>query len=65
MVELGIAAGFEGQLIPFRGSPEALTEVLAGRVDIYFVPLPPAISFIREGKLTALAVSNGKRAEAG
>lgn len=64
MERFRIAAGFEGQLVPFRGSPEALTEVLAGRVDIYFVPLPPAISFIREGKLVALAVSNSKRAEA-
>jgi tripartite-type tricarboxylate transporter receptor subunit TctC len=29
-----LAAGFEGQLVPFKGAPEALTEVLAGRVDL-------------------------------
>jgi tripartite-type tricarboxylate transporter receptor subunit TctC len=59
-----IAAGFTGQLVPFRGAPEAVTEVLAGRVDVYFVPLPPAVALIREGKLLALAVSNSKRAAA-
>ncbi len=58
MERFRIAAGFTGQLVPFRGAPEALTEVLAGRVDVYFAPLPPAISFIRDGKLLALAVSS-------
>ena len=42
----------------------ALTEVMAGRVDIYFCPLPPAISLIREGRLKALAVSSMQRASA-
>jgi tripartite-type tricarboxylate transporter receptor subunit TctC len=31
-----LAAQFEGQLVPFKGAPEALTEVLTGRVDFYF-----------------------------
>jgi tripartite-type tricarboxylate transporter receptor subunit TctC len=61
MERFRLAAGFTGQLVPFRGAPEALTEVLAGRVDVYFVPLPPAVSFISSGKLLALAVSNAKR----
>jgi|SRR5262245_10713199 len=59
-----MAAGFEGQLVPFKGAPEALTEVVAGRVDFYFSPLPPALSLIREGKLMALAVSSTRRAAA-
>jgi tripartite-type tricarboxylate transporter receptor subunit TctC len=59
-----LAAGFEGQLVPFKGAPEALTEVLAGRVDFYFSPITPAMAFIREGKLLALAVSSTKRASA-
>jgi tripartite-type tricarboxylate transporter receptor subunit TctC len=37
-----LAAGFDAQLVPFKGSPEALTEMLTGRVDFYFVPLPAA-----------------------
>jgi tripartite-type tricarboxylate transporter receptor subunit TctC len=59
-----LAAGFQGQLVPFKGAPEALTEVLTGRVDFYFVPLPAAIGFIKEGRLLALAVGGSKRARA-
>jgi tripartite-type tricarboxylate transporter receptor subunit TctC len=57
-----LAAGFEGQLVPFKGSPEALTEVITGRVDFYFVPLPAAIGFIKEGRLKPLAVGGSRRA---
>jgi tripartite-type tricarboxylate transporter receptor subunit TctC len=59
-----LAAQFEGQLVPFKGAPEALTEVLTGRVDFYFCPIIPAMPFIRDGKLLALAVSSTKRASA-
>jgi tripartite-type tricarboxylate transporter receptor subunit TctC len=48
--------------IPFKGGPEALTEVLTGRVDFYFVPVLPALPLLRDGKLLALAVSTSKRA---
>jgi tripartite-type tricarboxylate transporter receptor subunit TctC len=59
-----ISAGFEGQHIPFKGAPEALTEVLSGRVDFYFTPVAPALQLIRDGKLLALAVSSTKRSTA-
>jgi len=59
-----LAAGFEGLLVPFKGAPEALTEVLTGRVDFYFCPLPAAFPFITDGKLRALAVGGAKRAVA-
>jgi tripartite-type tricarboxylate transporter receptor subunit TctC len=64
MERFRMAAGFEGQLVPFRGAPEALTEVMTGRVDVYFCPITPAMPFIREGKLLALAVSSTNRASA-
>jgi tripartite-type tricarboxylate transporter receptor subunit TctC len=57
-----LAAGFEAVHVPFRGAPEALTEVLAGRADFYFSPLPAALPFLQEGKLDALAVSGSQRA---
>lgn len=57
-----LAAKFEAQPIPFKGSPAGLTEVVAGRVDFYFCPLLPALGLIRDGKLTALAVSSTERA---
>ena len=53
--------GFEGTHIPFKGSPDALVEVMTGRVDIYFCPVAPALPFIREGKLIGLAVGSPKR----
>ena len=52
------AAGFEAQQIPYKGSPAGLTDVMTGRVDFYFSPLLPALSLIRDGRLTALAVSS-------
>jgi tripartite-type tricarboxylate transporter receptor subunit TctC len=64
MERFRLAAGFTGQLVPFKGAPEALTEVMTGRVDVYFCPITPAMPLIREGKLKALAVSSSKRASA-
>jgi len=57
-----LSAGFQAQHVPFRGAPEGLREVIAGRVDFYSVPLPPALPLIKDGKLVALAVSADKRA---
>ena len=61
---LRLAAGFEAQQIPFRGAPEAVTEVLAKRVDFFFAPTLAAVPLVREGKLNALAVSSSRRATA-
>ncbi len=57
-----VAAGISAQHIPFKGPVEALTEVMAGRIDYYFLPLAPALANIQSGKVTALAVSSDKRA---
>ncbi len=57
------AAGFEAQQIPYKGSPAGLTDVMTGRVDFYFSPLLPALSLIRDGRLTALAVSSLQRSQ--
>jgi len=61
---LMLAAGTKAQHIPFKGGPEALTEIMAGRVDFYFVPLPPARGLIAGKKVDALAVSSATRAVA-
>src|SRR5262245_23352019 len=58
---LRLSAGFQAQHIPFKSQPEALTEVVAGRVDFYFCPVFPALPLIRDGKLIPLAVSGAKR----
>jgi tripartite-type tricarboxylate transporter receptor subunit TctC len=59
-----MAAGIKAQHIPFKGGPEALTEIMSGRVDFYFVPLPPARGLIAGKKVDALAVSSAMRASA-
>jgi tripartite-type tricarboxylate transporter receptor subunit TctC len=59
-----ISAGYEAQHIPFKGGAEALTEVIAGRVEYYFCPIATALPHIRDGKLLGLAVSSPKRASA-
>ena len=56
-----LAAGFEAVHVPFKGAPEALTEVLAGRADFYFSPLTATLPFLQDGKLQALAVSGSNR----
>jgi tripartite-type tricarboxylate transporter receptor subunit TctC len=48
--------------VPFKGSPEAITEVMAGRVDFYFSPVGLVVEHIRERKLLALAVNSPRRA---
>jgi tripartite-type tricarboxylate transporter receptor subunit TctC len=58
---LRLSAGFEGVHVPFRGAPEAYTEVMTGRVDFFFGALASALPFIRNGKLLALAVSSPQR----
>jgi len=59
-----LSAGIDAQHVPFRGPNEAFTEVMAGRIDFYFLPLAPALPLVKEGQLTALAVSSEKRATA-
>ena len=56
-----LAAGIDAQHVPFRGTPEAMTEVMAGRVDWFFAPMVSALPLIKTGKLQALAVGTGKR----
>ena len=56
-----LSAGYEALNVPFKGGAEALTEVIAGRVDYYFCPIATALPYIKEGKLLGLTVSNPTR----
>ena len=58
-----LSAGFDVLHVPFRGMPEALTEVLAERLDFACSSIAPALPFIRDA-LTALAVSTPQRTPA-
>ena len=54
-----LAAGIDVRHVPFRDN--GLAEVMAGRIDYYFIPLAAAASALGSGKLVVLAVSSPKR----
>lgn len=56
-----LGAGIDTVNIPFKGSPEALTEIMTGRVDFYFCPVNAVLPLLKDGKLVALAVGSSKR----
>ena len=49
--------------VPYRGSAPALTDMIAGQVQVLFDNLPSSIEHVRAGKLRALAVTTEKRSE--
>ncbi len=57
-----LQAGIDAVHVPFKGTPEAITDVIGGRDDWFFAPLLAALPLIRDGKLQALAVSTPTRA---
>jgi tripartite-type tricarboxylate transporter receptor subunit TctC len=59
-----LGAGIDTVNIPFKGSPEALTEIMTGRVDFYFCPVNAVLPLLKDGKLVALAVGSSKRSMA-
>ena len=61
---LKLAAKIEATHVAFKGSSEALTEIIADRLDYYCSPVNAAIGFIKEGRLKGLAVSSSKRSSA-
>ena len=58
------SAGVEVLHVPFRGGAEAMSEVIAGRVDFFFGPVGLVLPQVREGKLAALVVNGEKRSAA-
>jgi tripartite-type tricarboxylate transporter receptor subunit TctC len=59
--KFNLATGINVAHIPYKGTAEVVTDMLGGRVDYYWAPVSAAISFIRENRLRALAVSSAKR----
>src|SRR3954468_18395205 len=57
-------AGIELLHIPYKGSGQALTDLMAGRVSMIFDNMPSALPYIRGGKLRGLAVTGVKRSAA-
>jgi tripartite-type tricarboxylate transporter receptor subunit TctC len=53
--------GIEMQHVPYRGMPQALTDVIGGQIDCVFADPASAQGLIQDGKLRALAVTSSKR----
>ena len=49
--------------VPYRGMGTALSDLLAGQVEVLFLSLLTSIEYIRAGKLNALAVTSAKRSD--
>jgi tripartite-type tricarboxylate transporter receptor subunit TctC len=57
-------AGVDMVHVPYRGGGPALTDLLAGQVQLVFSSIPSAVEFVKAGKLRALAVTSRMRSEA-
>ena len=55
------AAGVKFQHVPYKGSNQALTDLMGGQVQIFMASVPTALPHIKSGKLRAIAVTSAKR----
>jgi tripartite-type tricarboxylate transporter receptor subunit TctC len=55
------SAKFDAVHVPYKGTPEAMTETATGRIDFFFAPMSSALPLIRDGRLQALAVGTPQR----
>jgi len=47
--------------VPFKGTPEALTNVISGAVQYFFAPITASVPLVKSGKVTGLAVTTRAR----
>jgi tripartite-type tricarboxylate transporter receptor subunit TctC len=59
-----LAAGIDVMHIPYKGGPEAMTDVMMGRVTYWLPSIATALPLIQSGKLRALAVTSRGRSAA-
>jgi tripartite-type tricarboxylate transporter receptor subunit TctC len=58
------STGLQAVHVPYKGGAEAMTEVMAGRIDFFFGPVGLVLPLVKEGKLAALAVNGTARSAA-
>jgi tripartite-type tricarboxylate transporter receptor subunit TctC len=56
-----LAAGIDALHVPYRGTPEALSDTMNGRVDYFFAPVVAGLGMVRDGRVVALAVGSASR----
>lgn len=55
------ATGIKALMVPYKGTPQALTDLAAGQIDFVFGDVASARGMLRSGKLKALAVASPRR----
>jgi len=60
---LSQAAGFKAEQISYRGTPQAMADLLGGRLHFFITDLGPAVEHLRAGTIRALAVTTARRVE--
>lgn len=63
-VLFGLSAGVKMMHVPYKGSPAAVADLVAGRVQVMFDAIPVALPYIQTGRLHALAVTSSHRSSA-
>lgn len=61
---LKLAGKFQAVHVPYKGAPDALLDLIAGRIDFFFSPYLPAKPFMENHTLVALAVASTQRSVA-
>jgi tripartite-type tricarboxylate transporter receptor subunit TctC len=56
-----LAAKINVTHVPYRGTPEALTDTMSGRIQFFVSPVLPAMALVRGGRLLALGVTSSQR----
>lgn len=60
---LAVKTGIDLLAIPYKGTPQALTDLVGGQVDFMFTDFTSGMPFVTSGRLHAMAVSTAKRSE--
>jgi tripartite-type tricarboxylate transporter receptor subunit TctC len=61
---LALRAGIKVSHIPYKGGGQAVTDAVAGHFPIFFTVVPTVASYIKQGRLNAIAVASDKRSPA-
>ncbi|SNS11688.1 Tripartite-type tricarboxylate transporter, receptor component TctC [Noviherbaspirillum humi] len=56
-------AKFDGTHVPYKGTPEAMSDTASGRVDFFFAPMVSALPMIKDKRLVPLALGSAKRSD--
>jgi tripartite-type tricarboxylate transporter receptor subunit TctC len=59
-----IATSTDMTHIPYKGGAQAITDLVGGRVEMMFSPIPAVMGHVKSGKLVVLATTGSKRSEA-